>query len=536
MKGAQLNLDSPDFADEAGRAEPLRYLNLFRLILSGLFLVAGRALQLGGDSPTIFFGSSFAYLAAVLILGFPDAARVLGRSRLITLQVLVDITLLTLIMWASGGYRSGIPILILIALAGAGLVGQGRMVLFYAAYATLAVLLENMFRLLSGRDTVDFFTVGVTCIGFFAIAQVARLLALRALANENLARQRGADLASQLRLNQQIIQDMQDGVLVLGEGGVVRQFNPQAVALLGASLREGLVLGACAPALERELKRRAEQGDSAHSFRADGSGKMLLARFLAAGEANETLVYLEDFDRIHRQIQQVKLAALGRLTASIAHEIRNPLASVYQAAELLLDEKRSEMQARLIRIIGNNAQRIDRLVADVLALGRRDEALPEALPLADFVAEFLDEFVLTEGAAGQGVVVSTVPPGIEMAMDRTHLRQILWNLVGNARRHCSGGPAAVKIDAALRDDGRVALDVCDDGPGIPEPLRAQVFEPFFTTHSKGTGLGLYISRELAEANGAVLELCVNVPPERFSPPDPAPLSGAHFRIIGRVKP
>ena len=124
MKGAQLNLDSPDFADEAGRAEPLRYLNLFRLILSGLFLVAGRALQLGGDSPTIFFGSSFAYLAAVLILGFPDAARVLGRSRLISVQVLVDITLLTLIMWASGGYRSGIPILILIALAGAGLVGQ----------------------------------------------------------------------------------------------------------------------------------------------------------------------------------------------------------------------------------------------------------------------------------------------------------------------------------------------------------------------------------------------------------------------------
>jgi len=520
-------LADPAFSDAEGRAEPLRYLNLFRLVLAGLFLVAGPALNLGGDSPTIFFGASFAYLAAVLILGFPDAERLLGRSRLITLQVLVDVTLLTLIMWASGGYRSGMPILILIALAGAGLVGQGRMVLFYAAYATLAVLLENAFRLLSGRATVDFFTVGITCIGFFAIAQVARLLALRALANEDLARQRGADLASQLRLNRQIIQDMQDGVLVVGDGGVVRRFNPQAVALLGAGLREGGRLVDFAPALERELRRRTEQGDSAHSLRADASGKMLLARFLPAGEANETLVYLEDFDRIHNQIQQAKLAALGRLTASIAHEIRNPLASVYQAAELLLDEKRSEMQARLIRIIGNNAQRIDRLVADVLALGRRDEALPEALPLESFVGEFLDEFALTDGLGNPGVVVNRVPPGLEMAMDRTHLRQILWNLVGNARRHCSGGPGAVKIDAALRDDGRVALDVSDDGPGIPEGLRTQVFEPFFTTHSKGTGLGLYISRELAEANGAVLELCATASPG---------LPGAHFRLIGRVKP
>ena len=527
MTSTRQTLADPAFSDAEGRAEPLRYLNLFRLVLAGLFLVAGPALNLGGDSPTIFFGASFAYLAAVLILGFPDAERLLGRSRLITLQVLVDVTLLTLIMWASGGYRSGMPILILIALAGAGLVGQRRMVLFYAAYATLAVLLENAFRLLSGRATVDFFTVGITCIGFFAIAQVARLLALRALANEDLARQRGADLASQLRLNRQIIQDMQDGVLVVGDGGVVRRFNPQAVALLGAGLREGGRLVDFAPALERELRRRTEQGDSAHSLRADASGKMLLARFLPAGEANETLVYLEDFDRIHNQIQQAKLAALGRLTASIAHEIRNPLASVYQAAELLLDEKRSEMQARLIRIIGNNAQRIDRLVADVLALGRRDEALPEALPLESFVGEFLDEFALTDGLGNPGVVVNRVPPGLEMAMDRTHLRQILWNLVGNARRHCSGGPGAVKIDAALRDDGRVALDVSDDGPGIPEGLRTQVFEPFFTTHSKGTGLGLYISRELAEANGAVLELCATASPG---------LPGAHFRLIGRVKP
>ncbi|MBL8458644.1 MAG: PAS domain-containing sensor histidine kinase, partial [Zoogloea sp.] len=267
-------------ADGLARAEPLRYLNLFRLVLAGFFLVAGRPLQLGGDSPTLFIAAAIAYMSAVLILGFRDAERLLGTPQLVTLQVLVDITLLTVIMWASGGYRSGIPILILVALAGAGLVGQGRMVLFYAAYATVAVLLENAFRLLSGRETVDFFTVGITCIGFFAIAQVARLLAQRALANEDLARQRGADLANQLRLNRQIIQDMQDGVLVVGEGAVVRQFNPQATTLLGTTLREGVSLKACAPSLERELHRQAEHRESAHSLLAEGSGKMLLVRVL----------------------------------------------------------------------------------------------------------------------------------------------------------------------------------------------------------------------------------------------------------------
>ncbi len=506
------------------RAEPLRYLNLFRLILAGVFLVAGRLLQLGADSPVVFVAASFTYMAAVLILGFRDAERLLGLDRLVSLQVVVDITLLTIIMWASGGYRSGIPILLLVALAGAGLVGQGRMVLFYAAYATVAVLLENAYRWLAGRDAADFVTVGITCIGFFAIAQVARLLAQRALANEDLARRRGADLANQLRLNRQIIQDMQDGVLVVGEGAEVHQFNPQAIALLGTPLREGQPLHEAAPALARELARKESLGVSAHSMRAEGSGRMLLVRFLPAGEADDTLIYLEDFDRIHRQIQQVKLAALGRLTASIAHEIRNPLASVSQAAELLADEKRGEMQARLIRIIGNNAQRIDRLVGDVLALGRRDEALPEALPLAAFTEEFLEEFRLAGGAAVEGIVLNEVPPTLTLAMDRTHLRQILWNLVGNARRHSSGGPGAVRIQARSLEDGRVCLEVADDGPGIAEALRIQVFEPFFTTHSKGTGLGLYIARELAEANGASLELC------------PADGGGARFRLTGRAKP
>jgi two-component system sensor histidine kinase PilS (NtrC family) len=180
------------------------------------------------------------------------------------------------------------------------------------------------------------------------------------------------------------------------------------------------------------------------------------------------------------------------------------------------------MQQRLIRIVNDNARRIERLVRDVLALGKRDVSFPEALPLADCVDKVLDEFALRE-SLGREVFAVDVPADLHLAMDRTHLHQILTNLVSNALRYASGGSGAIRIRAEALAAEQVALHVEDDGRGVPEADRAQLFEPFFTTHSKGTGLGLYIARELAEANGARLELRENAP-------------GAHFCLTGRRQP
>ncbi|MDY0013016.1 MAG: HAMP domain-containing sensor histidine kinase, partial [Rhodocyclaceae bacterium] len=232
-------------------------------------------------------------------------------------------------------------------------------------------------------------------------------------------------------------------------------------------------------------------------------------------------VYLEDFEEIQRQTQQVKLAALGRLTASMAHEIRNPLSAVIHAAELFKDERRSDMQGRLIRIINDNARRIEGLVKDVLALGRRDTAMQESIHLAPFVEHLVEEFALRD--EGTPVFRVDVSAGLSFAADRAHLHQILGNLLANARRYCSGMAASVSVWAEALADGRVALHVQDDGPGIAPEHRQSVFEPFFTTHSKGIGLGLYIARELAEANGATLELRENEGP-------------AHFCLTGRSQP
>ena len=512
------------------RGNSLRYLNLFRLVTAAVFAVFGTALGLGREAPSLFFGLALGYLLTVLALGFPDAARRLGLERLISLQVLLDILFLSLLMAVSGGYRSGLPVLMMVVLAGAGLVGEGRMVLFYAAMATLAVLVENGWRMVADSQPVDFFAVGLVCIGFFGVGLAARLLAVRALSNESLAAERGLALAKQQAVNERIIEDMSDGVVVLDGAGRVRQSNPQARALLGSTLPDQGAFAKLAPELAAGVEESRVTGGRPVWVTC---GRLLRCRALGAGlgtvEGGDTLVYLEDFEEIQRQTQQVKLAALGRLTASMAHEIRNPLSAVTHAADLLKEERRGEMQARLIRIIHDNARRIESLVKDVLALGRRDTAMPEAIPLEPYLADLVEELALQE--AGRGVFALDIPAGLTLAIDRAHLHQILGNLLTNARRYCGGGAGAVRVSGEALSDGRTALHIEDDGPGIAAEHVQSVFEPFFTTHSKGIGLGLYIARELAEANGASLELREN----SGGAPHGAP-HGAHFCLTGRRQP
>jgi two-component system sensor histidine kinase PilS (NtrC family) len=217
----------------------------------------------------------------------------------------------------------------------------------------------------------------------------------------------------------------------------------------------------------------------------------------------------------------MKLAAMGRLTASIAHEVRNPLSAINQAAQLLEEDGAVAPEGlRLLGMIRNNARRIDRIVGEVLQLNRRDRQQPDVMPLPEFVQGLVEEIVQAENMP-HGAVVLNVPADLVVIFDRGHLNQIVWNLVRNAWQHCQKKEGSVRITARAGYMGdAVILELSDDGPGIPAELRGQIFEPFFTTRPGGTGLGLYIARELADANGATLELIPRTP-------------GAHFRMTLR---
>jgi two-component system sensor histidine kinase PilS (NtrC family) len=365
-------------------------------------------------------------------------------------------------------------------------------------------------------------------MGCFGASAMTGWLAQRVVTNERLALQRGRELAAQTRVNQLVLQDMHDGVLVLDRDGRVVQHNPRAQVLLSAGQLLGLDIEALEPRVAEHWRAwradiapaRAGAGTPPRGA-ADGAvgGRELGLRLLDAGtDQGYSVLFIEDTTRAREQAQQLKLAALGRLTANIAHEIRNPLAAISHAAELLPEEKRADDRARLARIIHDNTQRLERLVADVLQLNRRDRVSAEPLRVNAWLRDFLPEIAAVEDVAPELLALDAQgDPWVEF--DREHLRQVLWNLLKNAMRHARPGPGAVRIVLRSYAD-RVELSVIDNGPGVPAASRGHLFEPFFTTEAKGTGLGLYLARELCSANQASLEYVGD-------------RSGAHFRILCR---
>lgn len=500
------------------------YFSYYRLTVASVFVIGGlffeRVTDPANDRP-LFVQVALVYWLVALSFVLTRKLRWASLDRMLTVQVTIDTLALTLLMYASGGHSSGLAVMLIVVVAGAGLVGQGRLSVFYAAMATLAVLAEQAYRTVYvAGDAAGFVAVGIISIGFFATAISARLLAQRVIAHQEIARRRGIDLDNQLRVNERIIRDMQDGVLVVDAGGCILQFNPQAKSLLGSKLAVAeFVADVSAPLTSRLEIFLSGQGD-AHAVVASAVGQAAIrARFVRPAEGGTILVYLENLERMQAQAQQIKLAALGRLTASIAHEIRNPLAAISHAAELLQEERRGETLTRLARIVRDNTQRIDRMVKEILELGRRDRAEPEPLNLSGFLRGFVEEFCIHDQTP-QDILRIDDAPGLTLVFDRAHLNQVLWNILTNSLRYCSRADGSITLRTGSADSGsRVEIHIVDDGPGIPAEVRTRVFEPFFTTHSKGTGLGLYIARELCEANRATLEL-LETP------------TGTHFRITG----
>lgn len=503
-----------------------QYFNLYRLVLAALFSLAiifphewSSRLNLV-PSPALYILTG-AYMLATLggLLVATHWKRHFNPQ--LSAQITLDIGVVCTLMYMAGGVASGLSVLLLVSLAAASLVGRGRLVLLYAAMATLAVLLVQSYGILAkGFDPASIVQAGFISAGFFATAILARLLGQRVMVNEDLARRRGVALGNQIRINQRVVERMQDGVLIVSREGRVSGCNPVAATMLGLTNENDVRLDSHAPELATALALWAgNDGEGGLHFRG-AEGNDLQARFERTSSSDgEVLVFLEDDRRIKEQAQQLKLASLGRLTASIAHEIRNPLSAIGHAGELLREERRVEMQERLLRILNDNVIRLDRIVGDILELGRQGRAQTELLHADEFCASFVEHFMATENLE-PGVVVLEASP-LNLCFDRSHLHQVLWNLVSNGLRHSSRQQGAVRLLlTGIHGDGRVELHVLDDGPGIPETVREQIFEPFFTTHTQGTGLGLFIARELCATNGASLELA---PSE----------SGAHFIVAGR---
>ena len=218
------------------------------------------------------------------------------------------------------------------------------------------------------------------------------------------------------------------------------------------------------------------------------------------------LIFLEDTSMLAEKVQQSKLASLGRLTASIAHEVRNPVGAMSHAAQLLRESAvMTSTERRLTDIIHTNGQRVSQIIENILQLSSRDTTTPERLQLENWVADFADEFSRTHQLDRDRLRVASAGPAPEIQIDPSQLHQVLWNLCENAFKYAcpDDGPIDLKI-GRLRGSERPYLEVGDRGKGISESDAERIFEPFFTGEDGGTGLGLFICRELCECNQATL--------------------------------
>jgi len=498
--------------------KPLQLLTFYRLILASLLIVLFYSIPenvtFGEYQPVLYSLTCFFYLGFALVAGFMARLRRPRYEFQTAFQVLVDIVVITLLTHASGGLASGLGILLIITVAAGSLLVAGRIAFLFAAVAAMAMILEQVYsiQLLGLPRSIGYTQSGLLGIALFATASLAYFMARRVRESEALARRRGIDIANLSKLNEHIVQRLQAGIIVTDHLHNIRLINSTARKLLGIVVNsEHRPLAQLAPALNLQLLDwKRTPGKGVEPFESASGGTRILPHFtpLDTAEGQGALIFLEDMSVMDTQAQQMKLASLGRLTASIAHEIRNPIGAISHATQLLdeSDEIGKDDQ-RLMMIIREQTRRVNTIVENILQLSRPASSMPRSIELDDWLARFTDEFVHS-GACNPGQLSTSVKPrDITVWMDPSQLHQVVWNLCQNAFHHGNDeqGSVRIRLQASLSDtQGTPQLDITDNGPGIAADMTDQIFEPFYTTRSSGTGLGLYLARELCGINNARL--------------------------------
>ncbi|MBP1206608.1 two-component system sensor histidine kinase PilS (NtrC family) [Duganella sp. 1411] len=489
-----------------------------------------RGLRVVGEYP--YLPVCLAYLG--LAVAFALSALYWRRRFLPQLlaQIACDLAVISLLYIAGGGVRSGLAILYLFPLAGSAILSPLVLALFCAALVALFMLGESMWQLLAMESQHGLLQSGLYGAAFFAAVFMVNRMAGKLIGQEELAILRGVEINVQQAVNRLVMANIGDGILVVDPDGQVTAGNPAARQMLGLAGPElNFKLSAAAPLAPlaqvygewradparstvfitiKPFSDAALQGlTAAWSARRDLSAH-LKVRFAAVDTSGpgleRSVIFLQDVTGIENQAQQLKLASMGRLTASIAHEVRNPLSAIGHATALLGEDLDSTVHLRLLKIVGDNVARVNRMVEDILQLSRKVQPNNEPLALDGFLAELMTEFVDTHGLPAD-IVGLSVAPGTMVRFDPLHLREVVLNLLNNAVRYASGAPRSIRVDLLTHPHHaqRMELHVQDDGPGISPEVRAHLFEPFYTTSSKGTGLGLYLARELCLNNEARLD-------------------------------
>ena len=520
--------DNTEPADEDWRA--LGMFFVFRFVLSSLMLIfffSGFGPSfLGSAYPELFALTSISYFGLVASSGLLLLRKTFSVDMQVQVAVFSDVLAITLLMHSSGGVESGLGMLLAISITSGSLLTEGRTALLFAASGSLALLVEQVYaHLHNSFATTAYSQAGMLGVLVFAMAILAHTLALKARKSEALARQRRADLANLAKLNEYVIQHAQTGILVVDREQRIRLTNQSALELLGTTdATIGQPLDQASPELAEKLNFwRSDPEQEPEPFRPVGTRNDVKAGFSRLDGRNQgTLISLQDYSALIHRVQRDKLASLGRLSASIAHEIRNPLGAISHASQLLSESPSLDRgDQRLTEIVRSNASRVNDIIENVLQLSRRNRFEPHLVSMSQCVNEFARNFRNNHSLDENTLSVHVDPEDTGVNVDPNQMHQVLTILCENALVHASSNRVPLRIalygGVTLESEGPF-LDVIDNGPGIPPDVAQHIFEPFFTTRAQGSGLGLYIARELSEANQIRLSYV------------PVPSGGSCFRL------
>ncbi len=507
----------------------LRLFNYYRMLLSSLFVVLvymGQLPEPLGSLDARFFSiTGHVYLFTALIFAWFIKKQYPRFNLQIAVHTLVDIIMLSLLMYSSNGLSSGFGMLIIIAVAGGSILREGKIAILFAAIASFFVLGHEIYvQFFRYYDNVNYTHAGILGATFFITAIIGNLLAARVRETEALAEQQAIEINELAKLNEHIVQRMQSGIIVLDSKMNVLLMNESSKRLLGQQGEDTeKIFNFINDYLKIHINKWLADDETYNVIIKPAEGEIeLQVSFIKLMLASnyQILIFLEDIAGLRQQAQQLKLASLGRLTASIAHEVRNPLGAINHAGQLLREsDSISSEDKRLTEIINDHSLRVNNIIENVLSISRRDQSTLEKIDIKIWLEKFINEFQQRYNLSTDEIELDIKRDNIFTRMDPSQLHQIVWNLCENAMRYSHSKPIITLLCDVNQETQRPYLDVIDYGCGISDDIKEQLFEPFFTTEVKGSGLGLYLARELCEANQATLSLQSNTK------------QGAVFRII-----
>ena len=508
------NGTSTGMGDEALRRE-LYFFALYRALIAALF-----ALLAFGSLPedwTALVRPLLARVDAVLYLIAAVVLFVISRDQRkslfpqVVIGVLLDIAATIVMVYSVANIQMGVAMSLMVGFATAGAILPIRTTLALTLAAGGLLLAEYLMGRAGGRGR-DLIEVMVCAFAYVAVAKLGNMLGGQTRDSHALAQQRTAEAQNLSQINELIIRRMRTGVLVVDVAGLIHLHNEAAWALLGQPALGTMVLGDVAPTLAQRLYRwRVNGGGESRPLSLVPDMPDVIPRFARLSSNTELFViFLDDSTMVSRRAEELTLTNLGRLSASIAHEIRNPLAAISYSAQLLEESPDlPDTDRRLVEIVRHHCARMNGIIENVLNLSRRERSRPEPLDISQWVSRFVEEYRANHHTEdGQELRATAQAPDLSAMVDPAQLNQVVSCLVHNAvvHGHLLGEPARVTVAARrLPENGQTVIEVLDRGPGIPPKVAATIFEPFMTTHEHGTGLGLYIARQLCEANQASLD-------------------------------